>query len=173
MRLAIFFSACLLFLGALLSPMGAAKAASNVPISVKAVSVPQIKKAIADRKGKVVVVNFWATWCAPCVAEFPDLVKLQSAYKDKDVVVISISANDVSEIKPDVLPFLTKSKAYFDNYLIKATDPDVFINAFDPKWQGDIPRTFVYDKRGILSDELAGMQTYASFRAAVDKALKK
>lgn len=152
---------------------GPARAASKRPIAVSPVSTSVMKKAIAAHKGQVTVVNFWATWCGPCVAEFPDLVKLANNYAGKGVAVMSVSANDVSEIKKDVLPFLTKQKANFENYLIKESDPDVFINSFDPKWQGDIPRTFVYDKTGKLTAELTGMQTYSSFSAAVEKALKK
>jgi thiol-disulfide isomerase/thioredoxin len=126
-----------------------------------------IKQAIDKARGHVVVVNFWATWCEPCVAEFPDLVKLDAAYRKNGVVVMAVSADMRKDIDTKVKPFLAKSHATFRAFLQVSKDPEDFINAFDPKWEGDLPRTFVYDKSGKLVKELSGLQSYANFEAAV------
>jgi thiol-disulfide isomerase/thioredoxin len=137
------------------------------PIVVTPADAPTIKKAIAGKIGHVVVVNFWATWCGPCVEEFPALVTLQNQYRRVGVVVIAVSADDRKDITSKVKPFLIQQKAYFPQFLEHAYDPEDFINAFDPKWQGDLPRTFIYDKRGHLVKELAGEQTEKNFEEAV------
>lgn len=141
--------------------------ASAASIVVTPADAAGVKKAIAGERGHVVVVNFWATWCGPCVAEFPALVKLQKDYKSRGLVVFAISADSPRDLNSKVKPFLVKAGADFPQFLQNASDPDDMINAFDPKWQGDLPRTFIYDKRGRLVKELSGEQTQKSFAAAV------
>src|SRR5262245_19221769 len=65
-----------------------AQAGAPAAAVVKAVDGKALKKAVAAHKGEVVVLNLWATWCGPCVEEFPDLVKLYDQYKGKGLVVI-------------------------------------------------------------------------------------
>ena len=137
------------------------------PLTVTPADAPIIKKAIAAQKGHVVVVNFWATWCGPCVAEFPDLVKFGKQYKSKGVVIMSVSADHKQDIPTKVRPFLAGHSAYFPAFLEQASDPEQFIDAFDPTWQGELPRTLIYNKQGKLVKSLSGQQTGAEFAAAV------
>lgn len=137
------------------------------PVTVKPADAQVIKKAIAAQKGCVVVVNFWATWCGPCVAEFPDLVKVADEFRSDGVVVIAVSADRKSDLATKVLPFLKKNHADFPNFLQQSSDPENFINAFDPKWEGDLPRTLIYDKQGKLVKSLSGQQTRHSFAAVI------
>jgi thiol-disulfide isomerase/thioredoxin len=148
---------------ALMASMG--RAASPGPVSTA--TLPVVKKAIEGQKGHVVVVNFWATWCGPCVAEFPALVRLAHRYRSKGLVVYAVSADMVSDIDSKVKPFVAKQGADFPVYIQQSDDPADFINGFDTKWQGDLPRTFIYDKKGQLVKELSGEQTEKSFIDAV------
>lgn len=157
----------------LLGAFFAATSASHAAVSVTPADAPAIKKAISGARGHVVVVNFWATWCGPCVAEFPALVKLQNDYRRRGLVVFAVSADSPRDINTKVRPFLAKQHADFGQFLQNAGDPDDMINAFDPKWQGDLPRTFVYDKQGRLVKELSGEQTEKSFAAAVKPLLDR
>src|SRR4051794_40155335 len=75
------------------------------PPSLPMITAKGIQSLIAKNKGKVVLLNFWATWCPPCAEEFPALVKAYTAYKAKGLEVIAISLNDFSET-PDVLTFI-------------------------------------------------------------------
>jgi thiol-disulfide isomerase/thioredoxin len=143
------------------------------PVTVTTITgAPTLKEAIAAQKGKVVVVNFWATYCGPCVAEFPDLVKLQNDKPGK-VTVMAVSQDTVKDLPAKVTPFLTKQQAYFPQFLLHTHDTDGFINAIDPKWAGDLPRTFVYDRRGHLAKILSGPQTEATFDAAVEPLIER
>ena len=128
---------------------------------------PAIKQAIAAQKGHVVLVNFWATWCGPCVAEFPALVRTSRRYRASGLRVFCISADQLKDKDTKVGPFLAKSGADFPAFLEKSRDPEEFINAFDPSWQGDLPRTIIYDRAGQPVKTLTGEQTAASLAAAI------
>jgi thiol-disulfide isomerase/thioredoxin len=74
---------------------------------------------LADLKGKVAIVNFWATWCGPCKTEIPDFVKLYAEYKDKGLVIVGISIDDSAE---QLQAFM---KEYKMNYPVVQMTPDV------------------------------------------------
>jgi tetratricopeptide (TPR) repeat protein len=100
--------------------------------------------ALADFKGKVVLVDFWATWCGPCREEMPAFEKVQ---RDQDVVVLAIDANEPAET---VTPFIEKQKYTFP--VLLANDTDVVsrysVNAY--------PTTFAIDKNGLVAEILVG-----------------
>jgi thiol-disulfide isomerase/thioredoxin len=143
------------------------------PITIKPIDADGLKKAIASEKGHVVVVNFWATWCIPCVQEFPALVHIQRRYGRDGLVVFAVSADVRRDVPGKVLPFLRRQHADFPQYLQHSEDPQDFIDAFDPSWYGDLPRTFIYDRSGHLVKELANGQTERSFAGAVVPLLRQ
>ena len=110
----------------------------------------EFKKLKDDAKDKVLVINFWATWCAPCVAEFPEFVKLDAEYRSKGVKIIAISTDEKSDLAGAVIPFLKKQKAEFPSYLSDADDPQELIDVVDKNWSGALPATFVFDKAGKM-----------------------
>src|SRR5688572_28677110 len=79
--------------------------ATKQPV-VSPVTAAALKKAIAARKGRVVLVNFWATWCVPCVQEMPGLVKLQKQYAGKGLSLLLVSADEQKTKNSKVVPFL-------------------------------------------------------------------
>ena len=140
--------------------------------AVTPADAPALKRAIAAQKGHVVLVNFWATWCGPCVAEFPAIVKAGRQYRAQGLSVIAVSADSAKDLHTKVEPFLAKQGATFPSYLEKSADPEDFINALDPTWQGDLPRTFIYDREGRRVKTLTGEQTAQSLAAAIKPYLK-
>ena len=154
--------ALLIPLFALLIPSALQAAPTAVPADA-----PTIQKAIAAQKGHVVLVNFWATWCGPCVAEFPAIVQVSRQYKKQGLSVITVSADAARDRITKVQPFLVKQGVTFPVYLERSVDPEDFINAFDTTWQGDLPRTFIYDRQGHRVKTLSGEQTAQSLAAAV------
>jgi thiol-disulfide isomerase/thioredoxin len=130
----------------------------------------------ADVKGKVVVVNFWATWCGPCVAEFPDLVKLYKNNKAKGLELIAISADESAD-GAKVKTFLGKnglSKGYLNK---NAVDIEGYLKYLEPNLApdapGGIPRTYVIDRNGKVVKSLIGGQSYTAFQSAVTPLLAK
>lgn len=120
---------------------------------------------------KPLLINFWATWCAPCVEEFPDLVKIAGDYKDK-IDVITVSLDDLAEIKRDVPKFLAKQKAEMPAYLLKSTDEEAAVKLVADTWQGGLPFTGLYDKTGKLIYGRQGKFTNAALRQEIDKLLE-
>ena len=104
-------------------------------------STDEYKELLDNSKGKVVLVNFWATWCPPCVKEFPELVKLYNDYKSKDFVLLFISLDDKSEYDSKLLPFLKKQGVDFTSYFGNFSNPETIMNYVDKSWQGEIPFT--------------------------------
>jgi thiol-disulfide isomerase/thioredoxin len=105
------------------------------------------QKLLAAQKGKTVVVNFWATWCAPCRAEMPQLLAYGKRYEAKGVKLLVISADEPSDAAK-VSAFLDAQRAPAPHFIKKAADDEKFIDAIDPKWSGTLPATFVYDRTG-------------------------
>ncbi len=140
---------------------------------VEAVEGPALKKALQDQKGKVVVLNVWATWCEPCVAEFPDLVKFHNAYKDKGVVLISASADDPAD-KEEVEKFVQKNAAEFPVYIRKTGKLEKFIDPLVKNWSGAVPMTVVFGKDGKVSGKpVIGLVKPDMLTRMVDPLLKK
>src|SRR5215470_9214114 len=123
-------------------------------------------------RGKVLVLNFWATWCGPCVAEFPELVALDEKYRDKGVKLVGITADDPSDVQPKVIPFIKKQKVKFDIVLQDTDDPEQMMNQITKDWNGVIPATFVYDKQGNLAYSHFGIIDRDLLVAEIEKALK-
>lgn len=156
----------------LLLPALVAAAKKSTP-PVVPVDGPGLRKAIARHRGKVVLVNFWATWCKPCVEEFPDLVKLHEAYRGRGLVVMAVSV-DEPETQGQIAPFLARQKATFLNYSRKPGDVEAFINAFDKNWSGAVPITYLFDRDGKpVGSPLLGPQSYAKLAAAVEPLLRQ
>jgi thiol-disulfide isomerase/thioredoxin len=118
---------------------------------------------IAKHHGKVVLVDFWATWCGPCVKEFPHLVELSNRHRDAGLAVISVSMNEPKD-RPSVLAFLERQKADFENLLPEYGAGSKFLEAFDLR--GDVPFYKLYDSKGVLrfsfSDDPSGIENCES-----------
>ncbi|MCS7065031.1 MAG: TlpA family protein disulfide reductase [Fimbriimonadales bacterium] len=131
-----------------------------------------LQRRLAGQRGKVVVLNFWATWCQPCVEEFPALVKLYNNYRKRGVMVIAISVDDPETADELIQPFLKRQRATFP-VLVLNEDPDRFIRNFDKEWGGEVPRTYVYSKSGKRLKAWSGARSYEEFEKEVKEALKK
>ncbi|MCX7797629.1 MAG: TlpA family protein disulfide reductase [Melioribacter sp.] len=130
----------------------------------------KLQKLIKERKGKVLFLNVWATWCAPCREEFPSIVKLSNEFKDVDFVGISVDFPE--EVETKIIPFLKSNKSTFTNYVNSLEDDEELINLLNEKWSGAIPATFIFDKKGKLLYFLEGKKSYEEFKKHIEKARK-
>ena len=108
---------------------------------------------LSELRGKVVVVNFWATWCPPCRKEMPDLETLYQQFKDQGLVILAISDEDAGKVRP----FIAKEKVTYPILL----DPGRKVNELF-QIEG-IPKTFVYDRSGKLVAQSIDMRTRRQF----------
>jgi thiol-disulfide isomerase/thioredoxin len=122
------------------------------PISLRVADADEYQQTLDKLRGKVVLVDFWATWCAPCVKQFPHTVSLERRYKDRGLAVISVSLNEPSE-EPQVREFLEGQRARFDNLLSKYGGGTEAIDAFG--LPGPVPCYRVYDRAGELRHEFS------------------
>ena len=144
---------------------GQSRSEKKIPELVS-INDKQVTDLKASLKGKVVLVNLWATWCGPCVKEFPHLVKLQKLYEKKGVKVVLISVDEPEDVQTAVRPFLQKQKVTFTTY-IKSGDDESFIDAVGSGWRGAIPTTFIFDRSGEQVATLVGARELNAFEAAI------
>lgn len=136
--------------------------------SVMPIDEAGLKKLISERKGRVLLLNIWATWCAPCVAEFPDLVKLSQTYDSTEVEVVAVSADYPDEVDTKIIPFLKKTGVPFRVFVAEFTHQEDFINAVNRSWSGALPASVIYDSHGKERLFHVGEQSYDDFKHEVD-----
>lgn len=126
-----------------------AKAQAETP-EIKVVQPQDVKDLIAANKGKVVFLNFFATYCVPCHAEFPDIEKLQKKYGDK-LQVVEVSMNDVTDAseKAEMAKYIGEQKPPFPVYIASTTD-DSYYKDIDSRWGHSeaLPMTMIFDRDG-------------------------
>ncbi len=115
---------------------------------------------LKDLRGKVVLVNFWATWCPPCRKEMPDLEALGKRFKDQGLIILAISDEDVTKVKP----FIAEQKYTYPILL----DPGRKVNQ-QFAVEG-IPKTFIYDREGKLAAQAIDMRTEHQLLEMLDHA---
>lgn len=143
------------------------RAGASPASTIEPIDEHKLKQVLAQLQGKVVLVNFWATWCPPCVEEFPSLVRLDNKYSSEGLEIIAVSFDDESQLKSQVLPFVKSQKTRFKVYLKDVEDIEKFINSIDQNWIGAIPATFVFDRSGSLIRSVIGEQTFESFESLI------
>jgi thiol-disulfide isomerase/thioredoxin len=159
MRLAIF---CLFALQAILPAQ---------QLLLKPVDEASYPRMVSGFKGKVLLVDFWATWCVPCRAELPQLVKLQAKLKARGLEIITISADEPETVNAAPKFLKDTGAGALPAYVKRAKDDDKFIGMLDPKWQGALPALFLYDKTGKKVQAFFGETPIAQIEAAITKLL--
>jgi peroxiredoxin len=120
------------------------------PITVDLASIDQLKALRKNNSGKLVLVNFWATWCGPCTAEFPRFQKMWLMYRKRPLEIVSVSINSPDE-KDMVLKFLNEQHAITRNLLFNSNDPADAVTAFNgTQWTGGVPFTALISASGDL-----------------------
>src|SRR5579862_92166 len=108
-----------------------------------------LKDLMKNNSSKLRMINLWATWCGPCVVEFPDLVTINRMYRDRDFEFISVSA-DAMDKKDKAFDFLKRQEASSPNYIFMTDNKYKLIEAVDPNWQGALPYTILVEPGGKI-----------------------
>lgn len=139
-------------------------------IGIDFIDENKLSELISDRNGKLLFVNVWATWCVPCIREFPDIVRIYKEYGDK-IDFLSLSADFAEEKDSVVIPFLKKQNAHFRVFLINEKRSEQIINTLNPEWGGAIPASFVFGSDGKLKLFVSGAREYKFFSNSIDSLL--
>lgn len=141
------------------------------PVTVEMASAEQIKALRANAgTGKLLLVNFWATWCEPCATEFPELQKMVRMYRRRDLNIVTVSINN-PEDKPFVLKFLQEQHAINRNLLFSGSDSADAVSAFGTGWAGGVPYTVLIGMNGDVLFKTQGAMNALEVRRAILKNL--
>lgn len=129
---------------------------------LKVVDYDGLVEYLRQYEDKTVILNFWATWCVPCVKELPYFEQLTKEYAGQDVVVVLVSLDFSKQVDTRLKPFLKKHNLQSKVVLLDDPDQNVWIDKVDPSWSGAIPATVLkkgdrkefYEKTFHSYDEL-------------------
>ena len=115
-------------------------------IKIATLNYEALKPLLHKNEDKTYVINFWATWCMPCVKELPAFEKLNAAYKDKNVEVVLVSLDFPKQKESNLIPFVKNRK--LESKVLHFDDPNeqFWIPDIAENWSGSIPATLIYNK---------------------------
>lgn len=115
--------------------------------TVNLLTINQLESRVKKGGDTIYVVNFWATWCAPCIAELPYFEKLQTAYKNEPLKVLLVSLDLKSKLDKIVVPFVKRNKLKNEIFLLNETNEQQYIDRINKDWSGALPATLIYSQK--------------------------
>lgn len=149
---------------------GATEAASQEALAageVKGVDVAGLEALLDAAAGRVVVVNLWATWCVPCVAEMPELAEFYREHSRAEVAFFAVSLDDPKEMDGAVKKFMEDKELPFPAYVLTERDIDAVSKALRQEIYGALPTTIVYDRKGAVKKMWEGAITREELNVVV------
>lgn len=129
---------------------------------VQSISKADLVALLSSRSDTIYVVNFWATWCKPCVEELPIFEKVHQDFAGKKVKVILISNDFKKQVEPKLKPFIKSKKIQSTVWWMNETDPNSWVNSVEPMWEGSLPATLIFrgsDQKRFFNEGQLSEQT--------------
>lgn len=136
-------------------------------ITVKSFDFNSFEPYLHKNDETTYVINFWATWCLPCIKELPYFEQLNEKYKDQNVKVILVSLDLPKKVESNLIPFIKKKKLKSEVVHLNDPDANTWIEKVDKGWAGSIPATIIYNKKGRMFVE----DSYSSFKELEEELL--
>jgi thiol-disulfide isomerase/thioredoxin len=118
----------------------------SVKSQIPVMNFEEFEPHLQKQNDTTYVINFWATWCKPCVDELPAFEELNRKYGDKPVKVILVSLDFVRNLESRVLPFIETNNLKSDIILLNDPKSHQWIDKVSPEWSGSIPATVIYNR---------------------------
>jgi len=139
-------------------------------IKIESINYDGLELLLNKQDDKTYVINFWATWCKPCVEELPAFEKLHETYKDKNVEIILVSLDFKNQIETRLIPFIKEHNLQPKVVLMVDPDQNTWIPKVSPEWSGAVPATIIYNKNNRSFYEQSF--TYKNLESELIKILK-
>jgi thiol-disulfide isomerase/thioredoxin len=136
------------------------------PVTIDSINEQGITDLVQNHSDKLRLINVWATWCGPCVTEFPEFITMNRMYRKRDFEFISISADEMAK-ENKALQYLQKQQASGKNYIFSGDSKYKLIEAIDPKWQGALPYTLLVEPGGKIVFAKEGIIDPAELKKAI------
>ncbi|TAE85242.1 MAG: TlpA family protein disulfide reductase [Bacteroidetes bacterium] len=143
---------------------------SAVAQQIKLVDVAWIEQMKANQSDTIYVINFWATWCKPCVAELPVFEKLGAEYAESNVKVLLVSTDMRKELNARLKSFVTEKQLKQQVLLMNEVNADKWINQVNADWSGAIPATWIIRGKTGFANFVEGEMNEEELRAILEKA---
>jgi len=155
-------------LGILFLCLGFTMQPAKVPDALKPMDEGGFARTLASNKGKVVLIDFWASWCHGCRLEMPELIKLQERLSKNGFVLLTVSMDEPKGVAA-AIQFLKEQHAPAPAYVQRAKNEDAFIHTVDKEWSGSLPATFLYGRDGRRAASFIGATDVAKIEAEVTR----
>lgn len=139
---------------------------------VKTVKLDALTSLLNNDADSVYVINFWATWCKPCIEELPYFEEATSAFSQKNVRIILVSLDSPSELDRVLLPFVKKKDLKSEILLLDEQNPNEWIDKIEPEWTGSLPATIILrnriKKRVFLEKQLEKEELFTTIQSMME-----
>lgn len=136
----------------------------NVPI----LKITDLEKRIKNDSDTTYIVNFWATWCSPCVKELPDFDSISKVYKNEKIKVLLVTMDFKEELKNKVLPFIVSKKIYSEVLLLDEVNGNYFIPKISDAWSGALPATLIINQKKKFNHFFEKKLTFDFLKSEID-----
>lgn len=140
--------------------------------AVPVVKFDYVERLLQNKSDTTLVINFWATWCVPCVHELPAFDSVSDYFSNQKVSVILVSLDFISQYESRLKPFVEKNKIEQEVVLLNEPDYDTWINKVDPVWSGAIPATLILNGSNNYKKVYETEFTFHSLKEEVQKCIK-
>lgn len=139
--------------------------------NVSVIKITDLEKRIRNNSDTTYIINFWATWCVPCVKELPDFDSINTAYINKKVKVILVSLDFKEDLKIKLMPFISTKKIKSEVVLLDELNANYFIPKISDEWSGAIPATLIINNQKKLNHFFEKKLNYEFLKTEIENSL--